>query len=145
MSTRLYFSQIASPILPVVHANWNVITGNSPSMVFAVYDGSASITVTSGMTAAAAVRKLLIRQFISRPLAAQTINGTLTGQIRMSMSNVTSRTGEGLIYFRIINPDGTIASEVGSLTTIALTTSSTNRTKDFVLIWAGITQQAQIP
>lgn len=113
---------------PAFQAAWNVTTGGARRMMKPVKDASTIASVTSGQTGAAAVRKVLIRQFVSEPLAAQTLNGTLTGQIRFNMSSVTSVTGQGFVYFRIINADGTVASEVGTMTTTDLTTTLTNRT-----------------
>lgn len=126
--TRLYLTQIASNFAPTVNAAWNVTTGNTVNVLMPYVDNASAITITSGATGAAAVRKILLAQYVSPPLIAQTINGTCTGQIRMGMSSVTSRTGEGFVYLRILNNDGTVASEVGSLTTTALTTTNVNRT-----------------
>lgn len=125
--TRFYITQILSPVTPVVNSNWNVTTGNSVLQINTYHDRQ-SASVTSSAVGGAAVRKVLIRQLVSPPLKAQTINGTVTGQIRLNISSITSRSGEGFVYFRIINEDGTIAQEVGSLTTTALTTTNTNRT-----------------
>lgn len=127
--TRFYLTQVASSLSPAVNAAWNVTTGNAIWNMSRFSDRNTNITIASGNTGAAAVRKILIRQFVSFPLATQTLNGTLTGQIRFSISSVASRSGEGFCYFRIINKDGTVATEVGTLTTSALVTgTATNRT-----------------
>lgn len=126
--TRFCLTQATSPKTPAANAAWNVTTGNAVVTLIPYLIGEAGTSITSGNTGAAAVRKLLIRQYVSAPLIAQTINGTVTGQIRYNMNAVASRSGEGFVYFRVLNADGTVASEVGTLTTSALTTTLTNRT-----------------
>ncbi len=129
MATRFYLTQRVPIYTPTVNAGWNVTTGNAVWMMIRYINGDAATQPASGVTGAAAVRKLLIRQFVSQPLLPQTMNGTVTGQIRMSMSSVVSRTGQGFVYFRILNGDGTVSSEVGTLTTTDLTAGGTvNRT-----------------
>lgn len=127
--TTLYLNTgVTSPITPAVNVAWNVTTGNTQKMMKPVKDGSTIASITSANTGAAAVRKVILAQWISEPLTAQTVNGTLTGQIRYNMSSVTSRTGNGFVYLRILNANNTVATEVGTLTTTALTTTLTNRT-----------------
>lgn len=127
--TTLYLNTgVASPYTPAVNAAWNVTTGNTRLMMKPVKDGSTIATVQSGNTGAAAVRKILIRQWISEPLAAQTLNGTMTGQILGRISSTSSRSGQGWIYLRLIDADGTVASEIGSSSTNSYTTTLTNRT-----------------
>ncbi len=128
MATRFYLTQVTSLFTPTVNAAWNVTTGNVVDVLLPYQLQESGTNLTSGATGAAAVRKILIRQFVSQPLEAQTINGTVSGQGFIRMSSVTARTGEGFIYFRIINKDGTVASEVGTLTTIAMLVTNINRT-----------------
>lgn len=128
MATRLYWSQTVPPYTPAVNAGWNVTTGYITGMLYTNVGNETVLNQISGQTGAAAVRKILVFQMITQPLQEQTINGTLTGQTRFSMSSVTSRTGEGWVYLRVLNRDGTVASDVGTLTTTALTTALTNRT-----------------
>jgi hypothetical protein len=94
-----------------------------------IKDGSTIASTTSGNTGAAAVRNLLLKQFITPPLAAQIFTTkALTGQIRENMSSVSSRTGTLVIYFRKIAPNGTI-TEIGNTTsTTNLSTTLTNKT-----------------
>lgn len=126
--SRLYLSQVVPPYTPAVNAAWNVTTGALVGMLYSQVGNEATLNQASGNTGAAAVRKLLFYQFISQPLQAQTLNGTLTGQTRFNMSSTTSRTGEAFVYLRLMNIDGTIANETGTLTSTALTTTLTNRT-----------------
>lgn len=110
------------------NAGWNVTTGAKRYYMAAQKDGSTIASKTSGQVGASAVRKCLIDQFITAPLAAQTITGTLDGQIRFNQSSTSSTTGQGFVYLRVINADNSVATEVGSLTTTNLTTTLTNRT-----------------
>jgi len=128
--TRYYLNTgTTSPVAPAANAGWNVTTGAIQYRMSEVKDGSTLANNVSASVGAAAVRKVLIDQWVSDPLAAQTITGTLTGQIRYDISSVTSTTGQGFAYLRIISNDGTsIVTEVGTLTTTDLSTTTTNRT-----------------
>ncbi len=127
--TRFYLNlNTASTVTPAFNAGWNVTTGASRFVMSTGKDGSAIASKTTGNSGAAAVRKCLLDQWISEPLITQTVTGTFTGQIRFQQSSTTLVTGQGFIYVRVINSDGSIATEVGSATTTNLTTTLTNRT-----------------
>jgi len=128
--TRYYLNTgTTSPVSPAANAGWNVTTGAIRYQMSEVKDGSTLANNTSAAVGAVAVRKVLIDQWVSLPLAAQTITGTLTGQIRYDISSTTSTTGQGFCYLRIISNDGTsIVTEVGTMTTTNLSTTTTNRT-----------------
>jgi hypothetical protein len=127
--TRFYLNlNTAAAVSPAFNAGWNVTTGANRYQMATNRDGSAFTSKTTGNSGAAAVRKCLLDQWVSDPLIAQTITGTFTGQVRFQQSSTSSTTGQGFIYLRIINSDGTIATEVGSATTTNLTTTLTNRT-----------------
>lgn len=128
--TKGYLNLNASPgQAPTVNAAWNVTSGNVFKMWEPTKDGSTITSTTSGNTGAAAVRNLLIKSFISYPLAAQTFSSqSLSAQIRENMSSTSSRTGEMRIYFRLLHADGTV-SEIGNTnSTTALSTTLTNKT-----------------
>lgn len=134
--TKFYLNLgVVCPIQPTRNAAWNVFSGNTFNMTKPVKDGSTIASTQSGNTGAAAVRKILIKTFISEPLAAQTISSgsTVSGQIRGNMSSVSSRTGQGWMYFRIINPDGTVASDVNSLSTTSAGWTTTLRNWQYSL------------
>lgn len=127
--TRLYLTQLVPAIsAPTPNAGWNVTSGSTLGLANTYVDNAGVITLTSGAVGAVAPRKALMAQYITAPLIAQTINGTVTGQLRIAMSSVTSRTGEGWVYVRVLNSNGTVATDVGTMTTTALTTTATNRT-----------------
>lgn len=125
----------ACPLPTALSANWNVTSGNVKLMTWPQKDGSTITSTQSGNTGAAAVRKILIKTFYTQPLATQNIltNSTITAQIRGNMSSVSSRTGQGWVYIRLINPDGTVASEIGNFSTTGYTTTLTNRTYSLTL------------
>lgn len=134
--TKLYLNMgVACPIANTLNANWNVTGGNAYLMMKPVKDLSTVASFTSNNTGAAAVRKLIIRTFTTEPLAAQTIasGSTISGQIRGNMSSVTSRSGQGWIYMRVLNQDGTVNAEIGNVSTTSYTTTLTNRTYSFTL------------
>lgn len=110
------------------NAGWNVTSGSACFYMESHKDNSTIASKTSGQVGAAAVRKCLIDQFITAPLAAQTITGNLDGQIRFNQSSTSSTTGQGWVYVRLIKSDNTVRTEVGSMTTTNLTTTLTNRT-----------------
>ena len=127
--TRFYLNLgTASPLTPTFNAGWNVTTGTSRFVMSPTKDGSAIASKTSSTINGIAAGKCLIDQWVSDPLATQTINGTFTGQVRFNLSSAASATGQGFLYLRVINPDGSIATEVGNNTTTNLTTTLTNRT-----------------
>lgn len=137
MATRLYFDRlVTSAYSPTVHANWNVTTGNTyVALLFGKVFTASSGTLTSGVTGAAAVRELLIQTMITPVLAAQTIasGSTISAQVKTNMSSTSSRTGAGKVYIRLMNEDGTIASEIGNAVTTNLTATNTNRTYSLTL------------
>lgn len=137
-ATRFYLSNsLTSGIAPAFNAGWNVTTGANRYMMKTVKDGStlASRTTSSGQ---AAVAKFLMHQWISVPLAAQTLNGTFTGQIRFNQSSTTSTTGQGFGYIRLFKADGTLRTEISTFTTTNLTTTLTNRTCTSGMVDPGI-------
>jgi Secretion system C-terminal sorting domain len=125
--TRLYLNASVSPVLPAFHAGWDVTTGAGSYQMSTFKDGAALAPKLTGTSGANAVRKCLADRWISEPLATQTITGTFTGQVKFMQNTVTGVTGQGFLYLRVINANGTVASEVGTATSTDLTTTLTNR------------------
>src|SRR6478609_756387 len=124
--TRLYMTTITPAITVTPNAGWDF---GSPDvrMVTTYKTNATSATAASASTGTMPPKKVIITQFITPPLSAQTISGTFTGQLKAS--NATSSvTGPLFVYLRLINSDGSVASELGTLTTTNLTTTTTNRT-----------------
>ncbi len=127
--TRFYLNlNTAASLSPSYNAGWTVTTGATRYAMNTTKDGSAITSKTTSAVSGVSSGRCLLDQWISDPLAAQTITGTFTGQVRFNISNITSTTGQGFLYLRVINANGTIATEVGSATTAALTATLTNRT-----------------
>jgi hypothetical protein len=128
--TKFYLNlNTAAALTPNYNAGWTVTTGATRYAMNTTKDASTITSKTTTAVSGIGTGKVLLDQWISDPLAAQTITGTFTGQVRFSISSATSTTGTGFIYLRIINADGSIATEVNSTTTTTLpATTLTNRT-----------------
>lgn len=130
--TRFYTTGSVTTVVPTLHTAWNVTTGNAVSLMLS-YRTRANVigTISSGASGAVSPRQMIWRQFVSLPLMPQTLNCTVTGQIKMNESMSGSVTGGGIIYLRLINENGTVSSELGNSSTLVngnLTSALTNRT-----------------
>ncbi len=95
MPTRFYLSSTAVPdITPGAGTGWTVTTSFDSRKATIVKDGSAMTSKTSGAAGGVAPRSILNRQYISDPLAAQTIlsGTTVNTQVRSNVNVVTSTT-----------------------------------------------------
>lgn len=99
------------------NAGWTVTTGYEVFLMAYFYSTTTNTNHTSPPTGGNPPRKILQTQYVSPELMAQTVNGTFTGQFRWRLPS-TLTTGQGWVYLRLINPDGTLAAEVGTATTI---------------------------
>lgn len=117
--TRFYLSSTeAAPISPAFNTGmsfgiWNVTTGADRLKMSTTKDGSTMTSKTSGAVGAAATRLVLIRQYVSAPLAAQTITASsasdfLRMQIRSAMSSTSSSTGQLAVNLYVVTPAGAI-------------------------------------
>jgi hypothetical protein len=142
--TRFYLNlNTAAPVSPAFNAGWNTTAVASRYLMSPTKDASTLTSKASNTATGIAIGKGLIDQWVSAPLAAQTINGTFTGQARFNLSSVTSTTGTGFVYVRVINANGTVASEVTSTVTSNVTATLTNRTLISVPITALAITQGQ--
>lgn len=136
--TRFYlFRTITSPFSPTVNGGWTVTSPNPysvmmPNKAYGVAVASASNTSTTG---GVSPRKIINITYISQPLIAQTISSgsIISGQWRTFMSNVASQSGQGWVYIRLLNQDGTVNSEIGSMSSTNLATGNLNRTYTLTL------------
>ena len=136
--TRFYLNATSNTLTPAntpaFNAGWNVTTGGTSPARFIMSNFKDGTILTARQSGAptAINRKCLIDQWITEPLAAQTITGNLSGQVQFSLNNATGvTTSYGMVYLRLINPDGTIAQEVGNYANNVvanLTATQTNRT-----------------
>jgi len=130
-----------SSVTPTISTNWNVSTGYSSFLMSPAKDASTTTNVATASPGGAFPKKVLLDQWVSDPLAAQTIAAgtTLTGQSMFKVSNTTGgTTGMGSIYLRIINTNGSLASEVLVNTTTFNSTTSTNRSFSYTVPAGGI-------
>lgn len=132
--TRFYLDRlITAPCSPTLQAAWNVTTGNTYSMMYpskSKYSLVASpLAKVSGASGAVAPRKMLISTYVSQPLLAQTIlTGTVISmQIKCGKNN-TLQTESLIVYVRYCNVDGSNVQDIANMSSIDLSTTSTNRT-----------------
>ena len=109
--TRFYLSSTNSTvgISPTQDAGWDVTGGLDRRLMSTTKDASAATSKSSGGSglSAAGNRDLIIRQYVSPAIAAQTISGTVSIQVRGNMSSTSSRTGKMTVIIRVIASDGT--------------------------------------
>jgi hypothetical protein len=127
--TRFYTVNVTPLVAPPLNAGWNVTTGNAAYLLNTYRLRNAiNLSLATAASGAASPRKMIWAQFVTPPLLRQTLNGTLTGQFRMVEGNTASVTSQGFVYLRLINANGSVASEIGTLITIDNAGALTNRT-----------------
>ncbi len=87
MSTRFYFSVNESPdITPLFSSEWESTSGAFRKLMRKAKKGGLPYAIwpTFGGSAVVSTTDYLMAQFISNPLTAQTISGTVKGQIPMA-------------------------------------------------------------
>jgi hypothetical protein len=125
---------VTAPITFTPNAAWNTTAVNTFVMMYEsktfFAQNVTNATITSDQVGAAAPRKSLMQTYVSRPMVAQTIpNGTTFSlQMRIAISSTSSTTGQGQIYVRLCNEDGTNVREIGNAQSTNLVTTITNRT-----------------
>jgi hypothetical protein len=133
--TRFYFDRsVTAPITFTPNAAWNTTAVNTFVMMYEsktfFAQNISNATITSDQVGAAAPRKSLMQTYISRPMNAQTILSgvTFSLQMRITIASTASTTGQGQIYVRLCNEDGTNLREIGNAQSTNLVTTITNRT-----------------
>lgn len=127
MATRFYISASSSKsftptISPTASSSWNVTSAMVRRSGKTQYDGTATPFIDITSTSKATTPELhACVQVISDPLEAQTITGTLYGQIR-ALESATAGTGTVAIGARVISDAGTVR---GTLLAISATTTAT--------------------
>lgn len=129
MATRFYLpSSGAAPISPAFMA-WGQTT--SADRLAAVKVKIASAMTSKATANSSSIQTILNRQYVYGPLAAQTINGNVKGQLRGSESN-NAMDAVAAIGIRIVTPAGATRATLLAITAPVLagneyTTSLTNR------------------
>ncbi len=137
--TRFYLNlNTPATVSPAFNAGWNITTGATRLEMSPSKDGSALASVTSAGVTGVTSGKFLLDQWISPPLAAQTIApGNITGQVKLRISSATSATAQGYVYVRIINSNGSIASEAANVATASNLAAATSTNRLFTIPIAG--------
>lgn len=108
MPTRFYLpiDTTAPAITPTPHAEWDNIASFSRYRMTTVQRGITAITTASVTdSTATADRDVLMAQYVSRPLKAQTIAGTVKGRVRALENNANNNLRSQCIIW-IAAPDG---------------------------------------
>jgi hypothetical protein len=141
MATRFYLSHgpidtaagatSAPPVSPTFDTSYEVNTSATRRYLTLTHNSGDTVTsVTSD--ASSAVQDILVRQFVSPPLLAQTITGNVKGQIRGNESNAAAD-GVVSLSVQVYSNDGTVlrgtllAETHPSLSGNEYTTTLTNR------------------
>lgn len=115
MATRLYLPSTGTPsVSPAFGSGWEVTT-NADRRTAVTARISSAMTTKDGVGDATNTDQLL-RQYIYGPLAAQTLDGTVKGVMRMASN--TANIGMGASAFRIAkcNGDGSTVTEIIAVT-----------------------------
>lgn len=117
--TRFYLpSTGAAEVTPAFSASWNLTTSADQLRCTTVKQAT---TMTNKVTAnSSSVQNILNRQYVSDPIAGQTISGTVNGQVRGRESN-NAMNGFSSITIRVVSNDGTTVRG----TPLAITTGAT--------------------
>lgn len=106
MATRFYFPlDTAAPVNPDFTAAWNY-TSEAVRRALASSKGSSSVTAGTQVGPWTAGNYALDRQYISAPLAAQTISGTFKGQLMVREYADTDNVAAVLICVKVVSNDG---------------------------------------
>jgi hypothetical protein len=124
--TKLYFPSTGTPeITPAFHAEWEATASAVRRPLSYPKGGSAFATVAAAETTATNLYDVGLAQFVSAPLAAQTISGTLSCVIRCSQSNLAANM-TAQMAIRVVSGDGsTVRGTLISPTTVTTVSTST--------------------
>jgi hypothetical protein len=132
--TRFYLegSDYGTPgITPAFDAAWGDTEDAIRRWLSSVASSTAMISVAGDEAVSTSPLDVLVAQFVSEPLAAQTISGTVKGQIRASESNADADY-RAQIVIRVVSNDGTtvigtlLAADASALSS-EFATTLTNR------------------
>lgn len=135
MATRLYFSAAvnSTTLTPTVDAGWNYTSEKVIRSLLLEKNTTETSTdgVQIGPWTATAGQKALDRQYISPPLAPQTISGTFKGQVMVKEIVATDNVDQLYVVVKVINSAGTVAGTpfafANATTTLEFGTVSTNK------------------
>lgn len=103
--TRFYVSSTNATVSPATDASWTTTTGFDRKKMLVTKDAAAMANKTTAT--ASGVDYMLNRMFVSEPLAAQTITGTISGQIRSLATPFATGFEVIAVVVRVVNNAGT--------------------------------------
>lgn len=107
MATRYYLPSSGAPaISPAYAAAWTDTVAGTRLQMETTKSGTSAASRTGGGGVAGA-GSVLLAQYVSRAIGAQTISGTIKGQIRAREVNAGINARAQLVA-RVIGPDGTV-------------------------------------
>lgn len=120
MATRFYFPNSgAAAVSPSFGTGWNDTSGGSPDRIALAKSHKNETAATKTETFNGSTPAfVLIRQFVSEPLADQTISGTVKGQLR-GLTSQAAKLGTLAVAIRIVKNDGSDYGTVKDLLTPA--------------------------
>jgi len=126
--TRFYLPATGTAgLTPAISSTWNNTSNN---LVRPMATTTTGTSMSSNTGSVPNVAYTLFAQYVSEPLAAQTISGTVKGQIRSQLNNVSGATCSTAVTITVVNSSGTIVATLLNATAgnATLTTTLTNRT-----------------
>jgi hypothetical protein len=106
MATRFYFpASTAADVSPSVDAGWNYVS-EAVRRELVKYKGASAITVGTRIGIWTAGNYALDRQYVSNPIAAQTISGTFKMQLMTREYNAANDVVAILLCVKVVSGDG---------------------------------------
>ena len=140
MPTRLYLPSSGAPsVAPAFDLGWGVTTGADRVRTTRAKSGTLLLNKATAETAAAAT-DVLVRQYVSDPLAPQPIAGTVKAMLRC-FESATAADMRAQIVIRLVSSTGTVRATLLARTTTALVAASEWATalaaRKFPVGWTG--------
>ncbi len=139
MSTRFYLPTTGNAaVSPAFDAAWGVTAGADTLTLSSSRSGSAFATKTTAESTTSVV-DVLSRQYISEPLVAQTISGTVKAIIRAS-ENTSTADARAQVVIRVVNGRGDVVRGTllaASAASLASEFGASLQDRKFPLAWSG--------
>jgi len=121
--TRMYMTGNMPTFTVAAHAKWLKTAPSYPNDIWQLsstyhsnFVQTLQVTVADSTSYGAYPHYMQIMQYLTLPLTSQTLNGTVHIQIRAGKSTGSSSLQTvGIIFIRLVSPDGTIAKEIDSI------------------------------
>jgi hypothetical protein len=142
MATRIYLPSSGTALVsPAFDGAWDVTTGADRLWAAAGQQNTAMATKSTAETSASVVN-VLSRQYLVGPLTAQTVGGTIKGQIRCSEANADADYRIQLVV-RAVSSDGvTVRGTLRAADTEALSSEFHTSLRNITVPLASLSPQA---